>query len=497
MNALGAITTLLLVATILVGPKRWALLAMVAGVLYLTQAQGVTVAGFNLYAFRLLEIAGFVRILFRREHLPTPRNALDVLLVVLYAYTVAIYLARSNEGYAYQIGAAVDAFLCYFVFRTLATGIEDHKWLLRGTVLLLIPYVSLVVVETITFQNPFARIGGVELVRAGDLWVREGRLRATGTFGHPSLLGTFGGTFVPLYVSLLCCGHSRKLGLVGASLCLAIVWAANSGGPWACVAAGALGWALWPMRRSMAVVRTGSVVAVVGLALVMNAPIWYIFGRISAITGGDGFHRSALLDAAFRNLDRWWLNGMPMIDTAQWLPYTNTHTGAVDMTNHFLVFAITAGLGALLLLLALLTQGFRSLGKALAAVRSGEVSGEKEYILWGLGVTISVHLFNWFGISYWDQTNAIWFLHLALVSSLSGQLAGAPDGPMGARRAPPPDPKVRLAKATREATEGQRVTMVAGSHLDAWRADRSRRECAATAPCGGRVGGSVFREVAY
>ena len=31
----------------------------------------------------------------------------------------------------------------------------------------------------------------------------------------------------------------------------------------------------------------------------------------------------------------------------------------------------------------------------------------------------SVHVFNWFGITYWDQTNVMWFLHLAILSSLT------------------------------------------------------------------------------
>lgn len=421
MTALGASTMLLLVATILLASRRWALLAMVAGILYLTQHEGFTVAGFNVYAYRFLEVAGLLRILVRREHLGTPRNRLDVLLVVLYAYTVTVFLIRSNEGgQAYQIGTAADAYLCYFTFRTLVADFEDCKWLLRGLAVLLLPYVPLLVDETLRFHNHFTAFGSVALSQGGDLWVRNGRLRALGSFGHPSLLGTFGGAHLPLYIALLFSRGNRGLALLGATLCLTIVWASNSGGPALCAAIAVLGWLLWPFRNHMSAVRISSVVALIGLSLVMNAPVWFIFARISTVTGGDGWHRSELVDTAVRHLGQWWLAGTPLVDTADWLPDVNPNTGGVDMTNNYLVFGIVAGLGAVILLIASLTRAFRSIGLALASVRAVDVRDENERILWGLGVMLSVHLFNWFGITYWDQTNAMWFLHLALISSLTG-----------------------------------------------------------------------------
>ena len=54
------------------------------------------------------------------------------------------------------------------------------------------------------------------------------------------------------------------------------------------------------------------------------------------------------------------------------------------------------------------------------AIRSQpQVEENNEYFLWGLGVMLFVHIVNWYGIAYWDQTNAVWFLQLALVGSLT------------------------------------------------------------------------------
>jgi hypothetical protein len=424
MNTLGIGILAVVLMTVLFAPKRWALLGMAAGILYLTQAIQIEIGGLNLYAVRFVEVAAFIRVVARREFSFATMNRLDRVLVVLYVYTVGVFLLRSNEDQVYTIGIGVDALLSYFAFRGFLSDDLDFHWFLRALTILLIPYAALVTIETITTNNPFASIGGVELNRAGDRWFRDGRMRATGSFGHPSLMGTLGGTFLPLYIGVWLANKNRVAASLGIATCMTIVWASNSGGPATCVAATMMGWGLWTMRSNMRWVRRGSVVFIGLLALSMKAPIWYLLSRISDITGGDGYHRSALLDVAFQNIDKWWFAGMRLLDTSRWLPYTNTNTGAVDLTNNFLVFGITAGLGSMLLLMALLTVGFKLLGEALAILRT---RGEQhvEYVLWGLGVTLGVHLFNWFGITYWDQSNLLWFMHLAFIASLTDSVMRA------------------------------------------------------------------------
>jgi hypothetical protein len=156
------------------------------------------------------------------------------------------------------------------------------------------------------------------------------------------------------------------------------------------------------------------------LALSMKAPVWYVLAKISSLTGGDGWHRGALLDVAFKNLDRWWLAGMPLRETAGWLPYTNSTTGYVDMTNTFLQFGVNSGLGAVVLLIATLTVAFSRLGRAMRVLRfrPTAVRGVEQFY-WGLGVVLAIHTLNWFSITYWDQTYFVFFLQLAMLSSLS------------------------------------------------------------------------------
>jgi hypothetical protein len=152
----------------------------------------------------------------------------------------------------------------------------------------------------------------------------------------------------------------------------------------------------------------------------MKAPVWYLIMHISDVTGGDGWHRAYLIDMAYRHLSQWWFAGMPIEQTADWMPYILGATGGADMTNAFLSFGIQAGLAAILLFILLLTRAFSSLGKALAVVRhDSEQFRNVEVLLWSLGAMLVTHVVNWFGIAYFDQMYVIWFMQLAVISTLS------------------------------------------------------------------------------
>jgi hypothetical protein len=73
----------------------------------------------------------------------------------------------------------------------------------------------------------------------------------------------------------------------------------------------------------------------------------------------------------------------------------------------------------MILLIVLLISSYKLLGKALAVLRTQPDSKVLERLYWGIGVVLAVHTFNWFGISYFDQTYVIWFMHLAAIGSLS------------------------------------------------------------------------------
>ncbi len=417
MNALGAIILVVLSLVVLVAPRRWALLAMVAGVLYLTQAQELVIFGFNLWAMRILELAGFSRVFARREFSFNGLNKIDQSFLLLYGYATIVFLLRSTTGQTDQIGKAVDAFLCYFTFRGLIQNMGDFQSFLCSMIFLLIPYAGLVLVESLTRQNPFSVLGGES---GGHIWMRHGMPRCFGSFRQPDTLGMFAASFIPQYIGLACLNGERKRALFAICLCLIIAVAANSGGAAGAVAVGFVCWGLWRLRTEMRKLRWGIVAMIAGLALVMNAPVWFILIHFSL--GGDAYHRSYLIDMAYQHLSQWWLAGMPIIGTQDWFPYHMANTGGADITNQFIAFGLQAGLGAIALFILLLTRSYSNLGKALAAIRSQtRETSDNEFLLWGLGVVLTVHISDWFDITYFDQMYVIWFMQLAIISTLSNR----------------------------------------------------------------------------
>ena len=415
MNALGASILCVLIAVVLLGPRRWALLGMMAGVLYLTQGEEIQVFGLHLFAMRFLEMAGFIRVMARREFSFSSLNEIDRAFLWLYCFTTVVFLLRSTEGQAYQIGMAVDAILCYFTFRGLIQNIEDFKWFLSAFVILLSPYFLLVLMQAFTARNPFAIVGGPQ-----GFMFRHGRPRCMGSFRHPDLFGSLGATFLPLFIGYALAGTKRFRALLGMVFCLGIVLLANSGGPVAAAAFGLAGWLFWRFRTKMSLVRRSIVGSIALLAVVMKAPIWYLPAKISSITGGGGWHRSYLMDIAFKNLSKWWLAGMPIAMTKNWFPYRLRVTGGADITNQYISFGLSAGIGSMFLLIFLLIRSFQGLGKTLSVVRLHfPETSQSEYLLWGLGVMLSVHIVNWINVSYFDQFYVIWFMQLAVISSVT------------------------------------------------------------------------------
>jgi len=416
MNALSTAILTFFVVVVLFAPRRWALLGMMASVLYLTQYQQIKLGGFNMFTHRFIELAAFIRVVARRELSFTKLNRIDWGLLVLYAYTTVVFLFREEKNVTYIIGEAVDAYLCYFAFRCLVANIDEFRWFLKAFVFLLAPYMLLLIREHSAGHSMFTGLGALPELASRD----DGSVRCCGSFRYASLMGTLGASFLPIYIGLSFNRSDRRLAWVGIAFSAGIVWLSNSGGPLNAAAIALVAWLLWPLRTKMRLVRWAIVVWIAVAAMVMKAPVWYLIAKVSDLTGGDGWHRSYLIDVSFRHLNLWWLAGMKDELTADWFPYVVPTTGSADITNAYISFGLTAGLMSMFLFIALLTFAFSQLGKALAAVRAASSEATStEFMLWGLGAMLTAHVATWFGVTYWDQTYVLWFMQLAVISNLS------------------------------------------------------------------------------
>jgi hypothetical protein len=414
MNGIGASILLVLVIWVFTSSRRWAFLGIMVGVLYLTHAQMINIFGFNIFAIRLLGLVGFIRVITKQELSKIHLEAIDKILIILYSYGTLVFLLRSHTGQANTIGMMLDVLFCYFTFRALIQSIDDLRWFLGAFLIFLSPYVALVTLEMYTHKNPFGLIGGLSFVE------REGRLRCMGSFKHPSLLGTLGTAFLPLYIALANKPEKSKIALLGIGLCIGLVFLANSGGPLNAAAIAIFGWLLWFVRTYMSLFRKLLVVFLIILAMVMKAPIWYLPAKLSALTGGDGWHRSFLMDIAFKNIEIWWIAGIGIEQTADWFPYVLSTTGGADITNEFIALGLQSGLLTIGIFILLLVKAFQWVGKILRIIQSQKSNSIfDQQMAWGLGCVLAVHVVTWFGITYFDQTYVIWCMQLAGISSIA------------------------------------------------------------------------------
>ena len=148
------------------------------------------------------------------------------------------------------------------------------------------------------------------------------------------------------------------------------------------------------------------------LSLLTINLVWFIFSKLGVLMGGDGWHRSYLIDRFFYYFPRWWLLGTN--DTHDWMPYV-LPDGNADITNLYVNVGITGGLTALAMLVLLLIQCFKFLGKAMTALQSQ--FSEMKFLVWGLGGALFSHVVTLFSITYWDQIYVILWSLMAIIST--------------------------------------------------------------------------------
>lgn len=445
MTPIGLTILIVLILLILIMPRDWAALSVIAGVIYLTSGQQLFIEGVNFFAMRFIEVAGFARIIIRKEFSFAKLNAIDKSFLLFQCVFLSVFLIRSIidpssiETRFFRIGYFCDGVMSYFIFRGLLSDQNIFRNFLKKCALLISPFALFMIVEALTGSNLFSFMGGVPAIPV----LRDGYYRAQGSFGVAITAGSFGATLFPLFIYLFFLPEGRILGVIGSAACLAITIASHSSGPSLAFVAGVIAWLCWPWRKSIRLVRWCIVFLLIFLHLVMKAPVWFIFNRLSDVFGGDGWHRSNLIDQFITHFNDWGLMGMSLERTANWAA-TRLENGAVDVTNEYVSLGISAGLITLFLFIVFLVICYQALGKGMHLLRRdaptqpilstgplpapeprGWGAGNRrqdELLLWAIGCVLFTHLVNISAVRYWDQLYVIWYMSLAVTSSMTACL---------------------------------------------------------------------------
>jgi hypothetical protein len=413
INPIVLLLVLLAGVLILVWPRRKALAAFISGAILIPIDQVLVIGGVHFPMLRVLALFGIVRLI--REKTSAKRkifsggiNRIDlaVILLAIFIAIAGVVLFKEWGAAVYQIGNIYTVFGVYFLLRFLIRDREDIVCLVR-TLACVAAFVAVVMAwEFVTGHNPYALLGGARAASYATLLQRDDRFRALGCFGHPILAGTFGAILIPLFVLLWSEAKKyRVLAAVGIVSATVITLTSNSSTPLLAYAGGILALFMWPLRHWMRAIRWGIVVTLVGLHAVMKAPVWHLISRIDVSGGSSSYHRFMLIDQCIRHFGDWWFVGVK--STAEW------GWDMWDTANQYVSICDSSGLLPFILFVAIIAYGFKYLGKA----RKTAADRMTRFFMWALGSALFATAVAFVGISFWDQTQVVWYALLAAISA--------------------------------------------------------------------------------
>lgn len=387
-------------------PRRYSIWPILIMLCFVAPAQRLVVAGLDFNLIRLMVLFGAFRVLVRREFLGINVLPIDAVILAFILVRAAVYTLQWSQtsSLIYQLGQGFDGLGMYALFRCLLRSWDDVLRTTIGFIVLSVPVLISFAIEHQTGRNMFSVFGGVpEFTK-----IREGRMRCQGAFAHPIIAGCFWASMLPLVTSLWWRGGVvRAWCALGTGTMLGIVVLTASSTPITAVAFGIFGWIMVLARRYMGWVLLSTTALLVMLHMVMKAPVWHLISRIQITAGNTGHHRFMLIDSTIRRFDEWALLGTRT--TAHWF------WGGQDVTNQYVLEAVTGGGITLALFVLMLVLAFRMVG---VCWRSASGSRAGMLAAWSIGVTLFVHCTNFIGVSYFGQATPLWYMHLAIVASM-------------------------------------------------------------------------------
>lgn len=385
---------------------------------FLVPAQQVLLGGVHFYVTRILVLVGLCRLLAVKGSSSEPlfrggftRIDKALCLLVIVGGTAFIVREGASGAFVYQIAIWLDSLGLYFIMRHLLQDQDDLYRLFKVFAFVAAVLGIFMSYEYLTGLNLFSYLTNHQIVP----WIRDGKVRARATFANAITAGTFGATLVPLFFLLWKHGKAKLWASIGFVAATGITITSNSSTPLTGYVGGILALCLWPIRKKMRLIRWGIVLLVLGLSVVMKAPVWFVLTRIN-LAGGNAYDRAILIDEAVRHFSEWWLLGTS--NNGSW------GFDSWDACNQFVAEGLSGGLAALVLFIVLLWRSFGAIGQCRKIVDGSA----HEWLFWSLGAALFSHIIVFLGVDYFDQTNALWLIFLAAISAGIHSVRSAPNG---------------------------------------------------------------------
>ena len=392
--------------------RRFVIVPFLAAAILIPMDQVLVVGSLHFQMIRLLILSGWMRmfVIAKPSGMPLLSGGwtpIDQVFGVGAAFVAinGVFLLGGVSAIPNQAGTLYTTLGCYVLLRFFIRDLKDVEIALSTFAYLAAVIAVVMIVEQATGRNPYSMLGGFRAAATGTLMERDNRFRAMACFSHPILAGTFGAALFPLFLGLWLRGKRFRLtAITGVCASTIITLAADSSTPLLAFASVVAGMLLWTLRNKMQLIRRSIVVVLVGLHLYMKAPVWALIARADVISGSSSYHRYQLVDQCIRHFGDWWLIGTTQ--NAEW------GWDMWDLANQYVSTAESSGLIPLVCFVASIMYVFRAVGMAR---RRAAATRREQWFVWTLGVGMLAHIIAFFGITYFDQTQVIWYAFLAIV----------------------------------------------------------------------------------
>jgi len=415
LHPLVLIAMILAVIFLFVLPRKYLMGPVVFMSFLVPMGQQLYIAGVHLFVLRVVILVAFIRARASQQKPDEPLlacgwNGVDTgCTIYMLASAVASTLTfHGDTGVLInQVGYIWDSLLGYVVVRCLVRDEETVYIALKCLAMATIPLALGMIIEQRSMVNVFGLLGGTASVPD----VREGKIRSQGAFEHSLMAGTFAATLMPTMMLFWQKGKSKLFGIMGVVGATVMMWTTNSSSPLLAYVAGIFALTCWPLRKRMKKVRYGIVFALIGLQMVMKAPVWFLIARVDVTGSSSGYHRAQLVDTFINHFWDWWLIGVK--DPSDW------GLDMWDVQNQYVNVGETGGLLAFIFFILVISRSFAMLGNARKAV-----DGDKgqEWIMWCLGSAMFANVVGFFGVNYFDQSRVWWFILLAMISAIAAPI---------------------------------------------------------------------------
>jgi len=402
---MAVVVLLVAVGLMFVLPRKYAFVPFLIAVMLVPLHVVLILGGLHFNATRMLIIAGWLRVICRREYFPSQLGILDKLVFASALCNAIMYSVLWGDigAVVNRLGILLTTLGGYFLVRALVRNQEDIIRVIMALAVAAALIAPSMLYEHSHAYNPFWLLGAPEITN-----VRDGQIRAQGPFGHAITAGVVGAVLLPLFVGLIFEGRRvRLLAVGGVTASMAMIFASHSSTPVLTLAAAILGLAMWTARRNMRAVRWGVVLGLLVVQVGMTSPVWFIMDRASGVMGGSGWHRAMLVDNFVRHFWEWWLYGTRANPDWGWSMW--------DVDNAYVGAGLSGGLLSFILFIAILVYGFKIIGKGR---RIAENRRREARLIWLLGVALFANAVAFFGIVYFDQAIVAWYALLAMIATV-------------------------------------------------------------------------------